>query len=88
MSEHRPSWLQILSDFEIFRKIEIMRMVSFFQVGLRLSAHWTPELRIAAPDGWGMTLTEIEDLDKSRIEDCDPQTHGFVEFLKIISRPT
>ena len=45
-------------DFEIFRKIEIMRMISFFLPDLRLSAIGTPELRIAAPDVWRMTLTQ------------------------------
>ena len=44
-------------DLEIFWKIEIMRMISFFLPDLRLSAIETPELRIAAPDDWGMTLT-------------------------------
>ena len=45
-------------DFEIFQKIEIMRMISFLLPDLRLSAIGTPELRIAAPDGWAMTLTQ------------------------------
>ena len=45
-------------DFEIFCKIEIKRMISFFLPDVRLSATGTPELRIAAPDGLGMTLTQ------------------------------
>ena len=43
---------------EIFWKIEIMRMISFFQADLRLSAHGTPDLRIAELVGLGMTLTQ------------------------------
>ena len=45
-------------DFEIFWKIEIMRMIYFFQVDLRSSADSTPELRIAELVGWGMTLIQ------------------------------
>ena len=47
-------------DFEIPREIEIMRMISFFFClpYLMLSAIGTPELRIAAPAGWGMTLIQ------------------------------
>ena len=45
-------------DVEIFGKIEIMRMISFLKADLRLSAHRTPELRIAALGDWGMTLTQ------------------------------
>ena len=48
----------VAPDFEIFKKTEIMRMISFFLPDLRLSAIGAPELRIAAPDGWGMTLTQ------------------------------
>ena len=60
-------------DFEIFPKIEIRRMISFLLPDLRLSAIGAPELRIAALDGWGMTLNpEIEDVYSSRIEDCEP----------------
>ena len=36
------------SDFEIFWKVEIMRMLSSLLPNLRLSAVGTPELRIAA----------------------------------------
>ena len=43
-------------DFEIFHEIEIMRMISLFLPDLRLSAVGTPELRLAEPEGWGMTL--------------------------------
>ena len=50
-------------DFEIFRKIEIMCMISFFPADLRLSAHWTPGLRIADLVGWGMTLTQKPRID-------------------------
>ena len=35
-----------------------MRMISFFLLDLRLSAVGTPELRIAAPEVWGVTLTQ------------------------------
>ena len=45
-------------DFEIFNKIEIMHMISFFLPDLRLSAIVAPELRIAAPDRWGITLAQ------------------------------
>ena len=38
----------VAPDFEIFWKLEIMRMSSFFLPDLRLSALGTPELRIAA----------------------------------------
>ena len=38
----------VAPDFEIFWKLEIMRMISFFLPDLRLSAVGTPELRIAA----------------------------------------
>ena len=30
---------------------------------------------------------EVEEMHSSRIEDCDPEAHGFVAFLKIPSRP-
>ena len=51
------------------QKTETMRMISFFQAGLKLSAHWTTELRIAAPEGWGGDpYPEIEDVHSSRIE--------------------
>ena len=45
-------------DFKIFWNIEIMRMISSFLPDLRLSVVGTPELRIAAQEGWGMTLTQ------------------------------
>ena len=45
-------------EFEIFWKIEIVRMISFSLPDLRLSAIGAPELRIAAPEAWGMTLTQ------------------------------
>ena len=35
-----------------------MRMISFLLLDLRLSAVGTPELRIAALEGWGMTLIQ------------------------------
>ena len=38
----------VAPDFEIFWKLEVMRMISFFLPNLRLSAAGTPELRIAA----------------------------------------
>ena len=38
----------VASDFEIFWKLEIMRMISFFLPDLRLSGVGTAELRIAA----------------------------------------
>ena len=38
----------VATDFEIFQKLEIMRMISSFLPNLRLSAAGTPELRIAA----------------------------------------
>ena len=38
----------VAPDFEIFQKLEIMRMISFFLPNLRWSAGGTPELRIAA----------------------------------------
>ena len=44
-------------DFEIFWKLEIMRMISFFLPDLRLSAVGTPELRIA-------------DADNARVDKC------------------
>ena len=37
----------VAPDFEIFWKLEIMRMISFFLPDLRLSGVGTPELRIA-----------------------------------------
>ena len=55
MIERGPPWLQIL---RFFQEIEIMRMISFFLLDLRLSAVGTPKLRIAALEGWGMTLTQ------------------------------
>ena len=48
----------VAPDFEIFWKLEIMRMISLFLPDLRSSAVGTPELRIAAPEGWGMTLAQ------------------------------
>ena len=45
-------------DFKIFWKIQIMRMISFFLPDLRLSAVGTPELRIAAQEGCGVTLIQ------------------------------
>ena len=46
-------WIAVAPDFEIFWKIEIVRMISVFLPDLRLSIVGTPELRIAAPEGWG-----------------------------------
>ena len=75
-------------NFEIFQEIETIRMVSFFQPSLRLSALGTPGLRTAAPEGWGDDpYSEFEEVHDSRIEDCDPQAHGFVALLKITSTP-
>ena len=48
----------VAPDFEIVQKIEIMCMISFFLPDLGLSVVGTPELRIVAPEGWGMTLTQ------------------------------
>ena len=45
-------------DFEIVLTIEVLRMISFFLPDLRFSAVGTPDLRIAAPEGWGMTLNQ------------------------------
>ena len=39
-----PPQRSIVPDFEIFWKIEIMRMISFFQAGFRLSIHRAPTL--------------------------------------------
>ena len=59
-------------DFEIFQNIEIMRMISLLLPDLRLSATGTPELRIAAPDGWGMTYPEMEDVHSSELRIVGP----------------
>ena len=68
-------------DFEIFQKVKIMYMISFFQADLRLSARLNS--RIEDCRGGGMRddpYAEIEDVHSSQIEDCDPQAHGFVDF--------
>ena len=39
-------------DFEIFQKLEIMRMISFFLPNLRLGAVGTPELWLMRPRMW------------------------------------
>ena len=53
-------------DFEIFEKIGIMRMISFFLPDLRLiedcCARWLGD----------DPYPEIEDVHSSRIEDCEP----------------
>ena len=45
-------------DVETFQKIEIMCMTSLFLPDLELNAVGTPELRIVAPEAWGMALTQ------------------------------
>ena len=77
----------VAPNFEIFGKIEIMRMISFFLPNLRLSAVGTPKWRIAA-HGHGYRVSaiegccaggmgddpypEIEDVHSPRTEDCEP----------------
>ena len=46
------------SRFEIFWKIEIMRMISLSRLISGSAPNGTPELRIAELVGWGMTLTQ------------------------------
>ena len=64
-------------DFEIFQEIEIMRMILFFLLDLRLSAVGTPELRIAADDPY----PDIEDVHSSRIKDCDPPPRSWLRCI-------
>ena len=48
----------VAPDFEIFQKLEIMRMISFFLPNLRLSAIGTPEVRIAT-DAHGYRVSAL-----------------------------
>ena len=73
----------VATDFEIFWKLEIMRMISFFLPDLRLSAVGTPELRIAAPEGRGMTLTQKSRMSVTPELRIANHSHGFVVFSKI-----
>ena len=69
-------------DFEIFQKLEIMRMFSFFLQNLRLSAIGTPELRIAP-------MPMVTACLHSEIEDCDPmRTASAHRFSRIVDYET
>ena len=69
-------------DFEIFQKLEIMRMISVFLPNLRLSAVGTPELRLAA-HAHGYPCLHCE------FEDCDPmRTASAHRFSRIVDYET
>ena len=77
-------------DFEIFQKLEIMRMISLLLPDLRLSAIGASELRIAAPDGLGMTLTQKQRMciaPKLRIASpCARFRYIFEDYIQTNSR--
>ena len=59
--------------FEIFQKIEIMRMVSFFPAGSQVERRWNSRFWDGCAGGLGDDpYPEIEDAHSSRIEDCEP----------------
>ena len=76
----------VTPDFEIFWKLEIMRMISFFLPDFRLSAVGSPELRIAAhaqPMPMATACLHFE------VEDCDPmRTASAHRFSRIVDYET
>ena len=74
----------VTPDFEIFWKLEIMRMISFFLPDFRLSAVGTPELRIAA-----RSMPMVTACLHLEVADCEPmRTASAHNFSRIVDYET